>query len=155
MNTPLRRTKAVFRRVNDNTPVNQWQTVAVGKVVHHITGFRVIDTTYDQISVSSEAIGAIVAYGQRNGPNNRPRRSRDPANASSNKVHLSKAHRRTVGIGKPVKIVQSNIVRVDDGYLFDACPSKGLENHGPDAPGTHHADVSTGKTRLSREAPTI
>ena len=124
MDPPLCRKKAVFRRVNENTPVDQWQTVAVGKVVHHIPGFRVIDTTYDQIGVRSKAISSLVAYGQRNGPNNRTRRSRDPANASSNKIHFAKAHRKTVGIDKPVKIVQGNIVRIDDCYLFDARSSK-------------------------------
>ena len=144
-----------FRRVNFNTPVDQWQAVTVGKVVHHIPGFRVIDTTYDQIGVGGEAISSLVAYGKRNGPNNRLRSSRDPANVGSSKIHLAKAHRKTVGIDKPVKIVQGNIVRIDDCYLFDARSSKGLENHGPDAPGTNHTDVGTGKARLSREAPAI
>ena len=125
MNTPLRRTKAVFRRVNDNTPVDQWQTVAVGNVVLHIPGFRVIDTTYDQISVSSEAISPLIAYGQRKGPNNRLLRSRDLANMSSCKISFTETHGKTVGISEPVKIVQGNIVRIDDGYLFEACPEQG------------------------------
>ena len=138
-----------FRRVNVNTPVDQWQTVTVGKVVHHISGFRVIDTTYDQIGVSSTAISSLIAYGQRNAPNNKPRRSRDPANVGSGKIHLAKAYRKTVSIDKPVKIVQGNLIRIDDCNVFDARSSERLENHATNASNTHYADMGAGKALLS------
>ena len=155
VNTPLRGKKAIFCRVNENTSVDQWQTIAVGKVVHHIPSFRVIDTTYNQICISSEAISSLVAYGQRKSPNHKLRRSRDPANVSSSKINLTKTYGKTVSISEAIKIVRGNIVMINDRYLFEAHPSQRLEDQGPNAPGTNHADVGAGKAGLSQETPAI
>ena len=49
INAPLRRKKAFLCRVNENTPVDERQTVAVGKMVYHIPGFRVINAANYQV----------------------------------------------------------------------------------------------------------
>ena len=46
--------------------------------------------------------------------------------AGSSKVDLAEPHGKTVGIDEPIKVVQSDLIRIDDGYLFEACPGKGF-----------------------------
>ena len=87
-------------------------------MVQDISGLCVVDAAYQQIGLGGEPVGSLMTYGQWKSVNDWLRSGCDSTNTVRSHMRLAEADARTIGIHESIKIVESNLVRIDNGDLL-------------------------------------